>query len=254
MILRLLSSALPLVLVVLTACSNGPSGLKPRGNDEGTRWVLFIGNSHTTYHRVPELVRAIARQRGDASLDVYTVAFDNFALSDHWTLGHANTALTLYTWDYVVLQQGPSSLADNQLHLAYWAEQFAPLIRDAGAEPILYQIWPSIWRREDAANALHSYTNAAASVDGILAPAGDAFTIALEETDTPLPVYSNDGTHASALGAYVAAVTILARIDDVDPRTLPASIPGQSVDADIVRELQEIAHTALTRNSARPGS
>ena len=222
--------------------------------DPGERGVLFIGNSHTDLHNVPALVEGLARLSGDTELRAHGIVGNNYALEDHWVDGRARDALTRYRWKYVVMQQGPSSLPDNQIHLRTWTQTFRPLITAAGAEPVLYQIWPSQARRMDADNALASYRNAAAAVDGLLAPVGDAFTLALE-AQPPLPMYASDAFHASIHGAYVAALIIHARINESDPRILSPVIPGVgagAVSESDIRRLQQVAYDALQRNPARP--
>jgi hypothetical protein len=239
---------------VVLACMESPLAptLSPRNPADVTdTWVLFLGNSHTQVNNVPQLVVDIAAQAGETSLRADVIAFGGAALEDHWTMGTAQFALARYPWSYVVMQQGPSSLPESQVHLRTWTERFAPLIRDAKGEPILYQIWPSTSRRIDAANALTSYTLAAAAVDGILAPAGDAFTEALD-AHPGLQVYSPDGTHGSIFGSYLAALTIASRIVGFDPEDLPPVIPGWPTSPDTVRMLQAAAATALARNPSRP--
>jgi hypothetical protein len=235
------------------ACATSGSG--PFGRADAppdARWVLFIGNSHTYVNDLPVMLHKLARMTGDETLLFEAIAAADFALEDHWNTGPARDALTKYDWDFVVLQQGPSSRPANQLHLLSWTQQFAPLITAAGAEPVLYQIWPDIFNRDnDAANALLSYSNAAAAVDGLLAPAGDAFTAALD-ADATIGVYGADGLHASVRGSYLAALTILARINTLDPRTLVDSIPDSPTPAAVVHQLQDAAYTALQRNPARP--
>lgn len=236
--------------VALAACASGPAGLLDRLNaPENTRWVFVIGNSHS--YDVPWLLEALNKQRGGAPIRVFGVTEANYALEDHWTIGTARPELRSGHWDYVILQQGPSAQAESQLHLRYWTQQWAPLVRAQGAEPVLYQVWPESWRREVAADVLFSYSDAAAAVDGILAPAGDAFTAALE-SDPGMMLYAADGFHASMRGLYLAAVTILARIDAFDPRVLPDALPGTNLDAATIQALQEAAAVALARNPARP--
>lgn len=243
-----------LLSVLLSGCwAFGITGTETI-KDPGSRGVLFIGNSHTDLHNVPALVEGLARLSGDTELRAQGIVGNNYALEDHWADGRARDALTRYRWAYVVMQQGPSSLPENQVHLRTWTQTFRPLITAAGADPVLYQIWPSQSRRMDADNALASYRNAAAAVNGLLAPVGDAFTLALE-AEPPLPVYASDAFHASIYGAYVAALIIHARINDSDPRELPPVIPGigaGAVSEGEIRRLQQVAYDALQRNPARP--
>lgn len=247
------AAGLALVGLVL-ACIESPLAptLTPRSPADVTdTWVLFLGNSHTQVNNVPGLVVAIAAQAGHRTLRADVIAYGGAALEDHWSMGTAQFALARYSWNYVVMQQGPSSLPESQVHLRTWTEKFAPLIREANAEPVLYQVWPTTMRRIDAANALTSYTLAAAAVDGILAPAGDAFTEVLDSRPG-LQVYSPDGQHGSIFGSYLAALTIASRIVGFDPEDLPPVIPGWPTSPDTVRMLQAAAATALARNPARP--
>ena len=217
----------------------------------GNRRVLFIGNSHTYMNDLPGMVQALARDVGDTALRTAEVAEANFALEDHMYAGNARAALRESTWEWVVLQQGTSALPESQLHLEFWTREFRPLVEGAGATPVLYQIWPMTSRRFDADAALTSYWNAAAAVEGVLAPAGDGFTAALE-ANPAIGVYSSDGLHASRRGTYIAALTIVGRILDVHPESLPPRIPGAREDTLVVRALQRAVAVALDRSPARP--
>lgn len=247
LLLALVSAA----TLLLSSCIGllGPQQRVPKL--DGARNVLFIGNSHTYANDLPGLVEWMAHQLGDTELRTAEVAEPNFALEDHWALGIAQSALQQSAWTWVVMQQGTSALPESQVHLEHWTNQFAPLVRAAGAEPVLYQIWPIYSRRFDADAALTSYWNAAHSVNGILAPVGDAFTVGME-LEPQVVLYAGDGLHASPYGTYVAAAIITARLLDIDPLTLPPTIPHQSTDSVTVRQLQAIAVTALGRSPARP--
>ncbi len=230
-----------LLLALFVADSTGASACAGIFSSErgiphlvGNRRVLFVGNSHTYVNDLPGMVQALARAAGDTALRTAEIAEANFALEDHLAVGTVVTALP-----------------ESQVNLKFFTEQFDPLVRAAGATPVLYQIWPMWSRRFDADAALTSYWNAAAAVNGILAPASDGFTAALAE-DPRIAVYSGDGLHASRRGTYVAAFTIIARILEIEPESLPPRIPGGSEDSLTVRILQRAARTALARSPARP--
>lgn len=245
--------AVALILPLTSCATGGATGLSGRGSaNPGDRWVLFVGNSLTYQNDLPDMLERVARLSGDDSLRAAVIASPDYALEDHYLGGEVQRALAAYDWSIVVMQQGPSSLPASQDHLRAWTAAFAPLIREAGAEPMLYQVWPAAVRRGlDAANVLTSYTNAAAAVDGILAPAGDAFTAALD-ADPAIGIHAGDGFHPSARGTYLAAITILARINEMDPRSLPPTIPRHSAPDSVVRALQDAAAVALARNPERP--
>lgn len=200
--------------------------------------VLFIGNSHTYTHDVPAMLAAIAQQDGNDRYRTSSVAFPNYSLEDHWYDGRAARPLLSGEWEYVVMQQGPSAQPASQEHLAYWSQQFAALIRGAGAQPVLYQVWPHVSRPDDFPLVREAYGFAAAAVNGVLAPAGAAW-VAARASDNQLSFYDADGTHANGLGAYVAALAIYAGVSGRDPMQLPARIPNASgIDESTVRKLQ----------------
>lgn len=248
--LRALVPAVSSVLAGGCLLLSAPSPDVPRL--AGTRNILFVGNSHTYVNDLPQMVKTLAWSVGDTGLRVASITAPNFALEDHYGIGTVQETLRESSWRWVVLQQGTSALPESQINLKTWTAAFAPYIRDAGAEPVLYQIWPMNTRRFDAAAALTSYSNAAKAVDGILAPAGDAFTAALA-ADPPIDPYAPDGLHANREGTYLAALVLLDRILGIAPESLEPWIPGSTSDTTRVRALQAAARVALDRTPARPG-
>jgi hypothetical protein len=206
--------------------------------------VLFVGNSLTYGNDVPALVQQIAEQSRSRAVRSATVAFPNVSLDDHWANGAAATALRRGPWDVVVLQQGPSSLPESRALLIDAARRFAPLIAAAGARAVLYEVWPTSARRADAAAARRSYIAAAAAIDGVVAPAGTAWTIALA-SPAPPGLYAVDGLHASMTGSVLAALTLHARIVERAPSQDVGPLPGLGADTALARRLRRAAAAAF---------
>jgi hypothetical protein len=215
--------------LVPAACGGGPLELGQRDYrlpDAALR-VAFVGNSLTYTYDVPGLVQALADADG-RSLSQVAITRANASLEDHWYLGTPDVLRELEP-DVVVLQQGPSSLPENQLHLRRWAGEFATVIRDAGGEPALYMVWPSVERRTafDAVRA--SYLGAADAVDGLFIPAGQTWVEAWA-LEPELALYGSDGFHPSYLGALAAAQTIYARLYGLPAESVPALDDGLGPD------------------------
>lgn len=248
--------SLPLSLPVCLALALSATGCAAQTEPgiefpPGATRVLFIGNSLTYTNDLPRLLSTLANQAGHTPIATASATFPDFGLEDHWQSGTARNLLTKHQWDFVVMQQGPSSLPESQVNLRHWTLQFAPLIEAAGAEPVLYMVWPASQRRGDFPGVMASYHNAAAAVSGLFAPAGDAWLAAWEETPNRA-LYGPDGFHPAVAGTYLAALVILERIAGVDPLSLPATLPGAGLDQTAIRSLQRAARTALDRNPARP--
>ena len=143
---------LPIVSAVVAAALSSAcmSNIEsPRfANPAAGKTVLFIGNSLTYYNDLPVMVQGIADAAHGDSL-IISMGPD-MALVDHWNRGDAQKAINGGHWDYVVLQQGPSSTSINRDSLRTLTKMFAPLIASAGGKAVLFSAWPSIDRQSHA--------------------------------------------------------------------------------------------------------
>lgn len=184
--------------------------------------VLFIGNSLTYVNDLPGVVEAMADSAG-LVLHTGSVTAPDYSLGDHLAQGAAQRAIAGGVWDYVVLQQGPSALESSRVVLLADAWRFAGLIRAAGAEPALYQVWPSVARSFDWDRSLESYALAADSVHGVLLRAGSAWRAAWAR-DPTVALYGADGFHPSPAGTWLAAAVIVNRLTGVAPSLIPRAV------------------------------
>jgi hypothetical protein len=213
------------LLLVLSACASSPSGPSPDGAaPPGALRVLFIGNSLTYYNDLPGVVAALVDSLDLAQRFWYrTAALPDYSLEDHWLTTSSRTALERDSFDIVVMQQGPSSLPENQAHLREWALRWAVAIREAGAAPAMYMVWPDATRRFAFEDVAEAYTAAAVAIDGMLFPVGRAWLEAWS-IESGLALYGPDAFHPSGLGTYLAALVMLDRLYTVDLATVPARI------------------------------
>jgi hypothetical protein len=108
-------------LLVATGIACGES-LEPQPT--GGTQVLFIGNSLTYVNDLPGTLSGLALSVGD-TVHVRSVAEPNFALIDHYVGGSdALDVIASRQWNYVVLQQGPSTTPINRDSLILTAQLF----------------------------------------------------------------------------------------------------------------------------------
>ena len=100
--------------------------------------VLFVGNSYTYVNDLPYVVAVVAAARG-IEIDYGMLAEPNYALPDHIVTGAYDRKLA-EGWDYVVLQQGPSSLPENRELLRVWAVRAAESAHAAGVPLMVHYI------------------------------------------------------------------------------------------------------------------
>jgi hypothetical protein len=189
-------------------------------------------------------MRRLAESDG-RTVTTKTVAVSNSSLEDHWNGGSAIREIKRGPWDFVVLQQGPSSLPESRVMLREYVGRFARAIAEAGARPAIYMVWPAAARFRDFDRVSESYRLAAADVQGLLLPAGDAWRAAWSR-DPDVRLYGPDAFHPSSEGSWLAALVIYCRLTDRPPTsigTFPKAFPKQ-------RQLLIDAATAVLRGQA----
>jgi lysophospholipase L1-like esterase len=209
-----------LALVVLFLCAGGSATA-----DTGQLHVLFIGNSLTAANDLPLVVATF----GGGRIAYRTVAPGGVSLEDHWTLTGARDALDDGGWDYVVLQQGPSTLAESAANLREWTTRWADAIRAHHATPALYEVWPdsAFGVRWSFPAVVHSYRQAAHAAHATFLPAGEAWQAAWRRNPR-LPLYGPDGFHPSKLGTTLAALVIYARLTGTPPARIALPYPART--------------------------
>jgi len=234
--------AVVLLLLGLAACgSTEPVDTTPEPGFN----VLFVGNSLTYTNDLPGMVGQMLPAWEGEDVHVGTVAAANVSLEDHWHLGGAREAIASGGWDVVVVQQGPSSVPQNQAHLATWVGHFADFAETHGVRPAVLMVWPPEGDEARAEAVVAAYATAAREADAALFPAGAAWRLA--RADGTADPYGPDRFHPSPAGTYLAALTVVGGLTGESTVGLPAL---GSVSAPTARALQAHADAAL---AAYPG-
>ncbi|MDP1571878.1 MAG: hypothetical protein Q8L86_17920 [Vicinamibacterales bacterium] len=214
--------------------------------------ILFVGNSLTYTNDLPLMVESMPCVAG-RPVQVGSAAGPDMAISDHLSRGPARQFLR-EPWDFVVMQQGPSSLPESRTALLRGARRLAAQARRAGAEPALYMVWPSRQREADFDRVSESYRLAAVDVKGVLLPVGEAWRAAWRR-DPEIALYGPDGFHPSLMGTYLGALVICSRLGGAAPEDLPSyvRVSGGLVQIPPVQAgiLKAAAAEALERFPAR---
>lgn len=249
------ASRFAIIFSLLFGCG-GESGAEPepKGKPVKGMRVLFIGNSLTYANDLPLMVQALARSAGQ-EMYVEAVTYGGYNFEDQWNQGTALKALERMKWDFVVMQQGPSSLVENREDMRKWAKRFAPKIQKAGARQALYMVWPALDRVDYFDDVRESYSLAASDVKGIFIPAGEAWRAAWKR-DPKAPLYSSDDFHPSTAGTYTAALSIYGMLTKKPTAGLPARLEltnGGKVDLPqaLATLLQEAAEEANRKYGRR---
>ena len=187
--------------------------------------VLFIGNSLTAANELPKLVEAIGKANG-RRIDTVTIAHPNYSLEDHWNNGEARHVIARGKWDFVVLQQGPSSLPESRALLIDYARRFSGEAAQGRRQDRPVHGWPSTARAGDYDGVKLSYETAAKEVGGHL-PAHRRGLARRLAAGSGSEFYGPDGFHPSPLGSLLAALVDLSGASPANRRRglLPGVVP-----------------------------
>ncbi len=169
--------------------------------------VLFIGNSLTYVNNLPFLVSELAKQKG-IHVTTTMLAYPNYALEDHWNDKKIELQLISTKYDFVVIQQGPSSQADGREMLARYGLKFKLLCDRYRAKLVFFMVWPSFQNFQTFDGVIKNYTDAAAVSNAIICPVGAVWKDYFLKTKD-YSYYGPDQFHPSKKGSEIAAELIL---------------------------------------------
>lgn len=187
---------------------------------DNSKRVLFLGNSYTDY-----IIRSLMKMMLESA---YKQSIFEFKSAGGYTLQQyaededVIRRIKSGDWDYVVLQ-GHSRrpvLKETAQSFQQSIDVLSKIIRESGAEPILYMTWGrrdgDLSNREILPNynvmqslLSTAYRSAAVRNSVLLAPVGDVWS-KVRRKDEMLgdDLYSNDGSHPSVKGAYLVSTVL----------------------------------------------
>lgn len=189
--------------------------------------ILFVGNSLTYYNDLPKLVEELSK---GSSLTVKTTCLcsPNYALEDHLNEKKLQTMVATDNYDYVIVQQGPSSRQEGRDMLIRDGATLKELCLNTKTRLAFYMVWPSKTYFQSFNEVIQSYTLAAEKNEALLCKVGAAWKIYFEETND-YSLYSEDGFHPSRSGSFLAAWVICAALFPDRITNLPYSRASQWV-------------------------
>lgn len=169
--------------------------------------ILFIGNSLTYANDLPALVRKEAKTRG-IKINTEMVAFANYAIEDHWNDGNVQKLITSKKYQYVILQQGPSSQTPGRNMLIESGKEFSALREANETKLCFFMVWPALKYYQTFDGVIQNYSDAASINNALLLPVGLYWKRYFDRTKD-FSYYSPDRFHPSVKGSKVAAEIIV---------------------------------------------
>jgi hypothetical protein len=190
---------LGLIFLLISYCSVG------QGSTKKFR-MLFVGNSLTYTNELPKLISSLAKANGK-SVHTDILAFPNYALQDHWKDGKVQTMIAGGNYDFVIIQQGPSSQADGRIMLIEYSTKLSKLCSQNKTQLVIFMVWPAIVNHKTFPGVIENYSNASKITNAVLCPVGQVWKDYIDSTND-YSYYGADGFHPSLKGSEVAAQVI----------------------------------------------
>ncbi|MBQ8341373.1 MAG: hypothetical protein IJY22_03225 [Clostridia bacterium] len=166
--------------------------------------LLFIGNSHTYYNSMPETVLRLLEATGQKA-HVTMLAEGGKGLTYHVSSPATAFNIRCGKYDAIIAQDKSSGFDPALFHDG--AKALKEMADRAGTPFILYMPWTGRNKRNAQASMTETYRGFCRANNCQMAPAGEVFSRILA-SDGPELIYHEDGSHASPIGSYLAAVTI----------------------------------------------
>lgn len=169
--------------------------------------ILMVGNSLTYTNNLPLLVQQDAERIG-ISLNVDMLAKPNYAIVDHWAEENVQSLIRSRNYDYVIIQQGPSSQSDGLHMLVHDAKLYADLCQMHDSQLVYFMVWPAMSNYHTFNGVIANYTAGSQANNALLCPVGKEWKKYIDSTQD-YSYYSFDQFHPSTKGSKVAASIIV---------------------------------------------
>jgi hypothetical protein len=202
--------------------------------------ILFIGNSYTSRNQLPRLLVDLAAAAAHPRRVEFELIFAGGAsLKRHWNAGIARERLAKQSWNYVVLQEQSTLPVKNAARYHENVRLFAPEIVRRGAKTALYLTWARRQAPDTQGSITRAVEEIAVEVDALVVPVGPAWH-AFMARHSDVMLYTDDGSHPTAAGSYLAACVFLGSLFGEAPHGFSVSDPLR-IDRAVAAMLHAVA-------------
>lgn len=178
--------------------------------------ILFVGNSHTTYHNLPDLVCRMVRHANPSKTVAYSVVAVSH-LDDASTNPRVKAEIESRPWTQVVLQAQKISMSGKYRYSTAEGIDLARRAKAKGAAVAFFAEWARKGEADERERTETIYAAMANESDASVIPVGRAWDAALARRPD-LPLHAEDGNHESAMGAFLTACVIAGRLSGESPK------------------------------------
>ena len=153
------------------------------------------------------MLKKYAKQKG-IEVNTKMIAYPNYAIEDHWNDGQVQKLISSKKFDYVIIQQGPSSQSDGRKMLIEYGKKYNNLCKLNEAKLCFFMVWPSLKYYPTFDDVIKNHEDAALINNSILLPVGKVWKNHFN-SNKEKDYYSADGFHPSIKGSQISAKIIV---------------------------------------------
>lgn len=176
----------------------------------GAQKILFVGNSLTYTNDLPKILEEVS---GNFAENIITksLCFPNYAIIDHLNEGKLQEILSKEKFDYLVVQQGPSSQSEGKKMLIEDGKKLKKLCDKYNIKMAYFMVWTSKEWYHTFDLVIENHKIAAKKNNALLFSVGEIW----KEYNTFKNVeslYSFDGFHPSKAGSFLATLVMFHKL------------------------------------------
>ena len=202
---------------------------------QDTTRVLFVGNSYTYFWNLPQVVEAMAISQKVPLRTAQSTA-GGVNLGQHWRGERGletHQKIDVGQWDFVVLQDHSLRTIQARDSLNHFITKWKIEIEKSNASPLLYLTWAREFNPLMQDLITDGYESIGRQLDVPIAPVGEVWELA-RQLRPDIDLYDADGSHPSALGTYLAALTFYKSLTgksltDIPPRLTSRDHTGEKL-------------------------
>ena len=164
--------------------------------------ILFIGNSHTYFNDMPEMVAERFRKT-KYDCEVTMIAHGGWFLEQHVNEPDVRFNILYGHYDYVVLQEHAQPFGPEEKFFRA-VRQLNEWILEAGSKTVIYMTWAKKEEEYNQERMTLAHEQIAEEIEALLAPVGK-YWWNYKKKHPEVEMYYKDGQHASPDGSRFAA-------------------------------------------------
>ena len=164
--------------------------------------ILFIGNSHTYFNDMPEMVAEQFRKE-QYDCEVTMIAHGGWFLEQHVNEPDVRFNILYGHYDYVVLQEHAHPFGPEEKFYGA-VRQLNQWILEAGSKAVIYMTWAKKDEEFNQERMTLAHEQIAEEIEALLAPVGKYWWEYMRSYPD-IEMYYKDGQHASPDGSRFAA-------------------------------------------------